>query len=168
MRRAIATQPGLAGHLVEPAPDLVAAPLAQPGLSAEHAAGLDLILEGFLLHHGRARHLDLPDAGRRVLAGDYCYAHGLTWVAETGDLHVIDLLADLVAMSSALVSTGDRDGLTPLWRGTIAAIADRDPAFTERLHAAKAALRTSSDTSPLHELARELPPAQPLQEALDA
>ena len=98
-----------------------------PGLSTDHAAGLDLILEGFLLHHGRPRHLDLPDIGRRVLAGDYCYAHGLVWVAETGDLRIIELLADLVAMSAALVSTGDRDGLPPLWRTTIAAIAHDDP-----------------------------------------
>lgn len=168
MRRALATQPGLAGNLIEPAPALVAAPLAAPGLSIDHAAGLDLILEGFLLHHGRPRHLDLPDIGRRVLAGDYCYAHGLVWLAETGDLHIIELLADLVAMSAALVSTGDRDGLPPLWRTTIAAIADEDPVFGERLRLAKDALRTRSDTAPLHQLAIGLPDAHDLQEALDA
>ena len=168
MRHALATQPGLAGNLIEPPPALVAAPLAGPGLSADHAAGLDLILEGFLLHHGRARHLDLPDAGRRVLAGDYCYAHGLVWVADTGDLEVIELLADLVAMSAALVSTGDRNGLTPLWRTTIAAIAGRDPGFAERLQAAKDALRTRADSGPLHALTQGLPDAGALQEALDA
>lgn len=168
MREALVSQPGLAGCLVEPAPALVAAPLAGPGLDAAHAAGLDLILEGFLLHHGRARHLDLPDTGRRVLAGDYCYAHGLVWVAESGDLHVIDLLADLVAMSSALVSTGDRGSLVPLWRATIAAIADGDPAFSERLHAAKAVLRAGGDGAALHELAAGLPPAPALEEALHA
>ncbi len=168
MRQALATQPGLAGNLVQPAPALVAAPLAVPGLSIDHAAGLDLILEGFLLHHGRARHLNLPDAGRRVLAGDYCYAHGLVWVAEAGDLRVIELLADLVAMSVALVSTGDRAGLTPLWRATIAAVADRDPTFSERLRVAKEALRTRSDSAALHELAVGLPDAHRLQEALDA
>ena len=168
MRRALATQPGLAGHLVEPAPALVAAPLAGTGLSTDHAAGLDLILEGFLLHHGTARHLNLPDAGRRVLAGDYCYAHGLVWVAEADDLRVIELLADLVAMSVALVSTGDRAGLTPLWRTTIAAIADRDPVFDERLRLAKDTLRTSCDCAGLHALAVGLPDAARLQEALDA
>jgi hypothetical protein len=168
VREALAAQPGLAATLVEPAPDLVAAPLASPGLSDEHAAGLDLILEGFLLHHGTPRHLDLPDAGRRVLAGDYCYAHGLVWVAEAGDLRVIELLADLVAMSSALVATGDRDGLTPLWQATIAAIASRDPAFTARLDTAKDALRTRSDVSPLIDLAGELPPAPDLEAALVA
>ena len=168
MREALATQPGLAGNLVEPGPALVAAPLAVPGLSADHAAGLDLILEGFLLHHGTARHLDLPDAGRRVLAGDYCYAHGLVWVAQADDLAVIALLADLVAMSVALVSTGDRAGLTPLWRTTIAAVANRDPVFAERLRVAKDTLRTGSDSAALHELAIGLPDAQGLQEALDA
>ncbi len=168
MRHALATQPGLAGHLVEPAPALVAAPLVGDGLSADHAEGLDLILEGFLLHHGVARHLDLPDAGRRVLAGDYCYAHGLVWVAEAGDLRVIALLADLVAMSVALVSTGDRAGLTPLWRATIAAVGDGDPVFDERLRAAKAALRAGSGSAALHALASELTDAHDLQEALDA
>lgn len=168
MRAALATQPGLAGNLVEPAPALVAAPLAVPGLSDEHAAGLDLILEGFLLHHGRPRHLDLTDVGRRVLAGDYCYAHGLVWVANANDLVVIDLLADLVAMSAALVSTGARDGLGPLWRGTIAAIAHRDPAFVDRLRRAKDALRTRSDTGPLHALTEGLPDAPALEEALHA
>ena len=168
MRAALATQPGLAGDLVEPAPPLVAAPLAGPGLSDEHAAGLDLILEGFLLHHGRPRHVTLTDAGRRVLAGDYCYAHGLVWVADADDLDVIELLADLVAMSAALVSTGARDGLAPLWRGTIAAIAHRDPVFVDRLRRAKDALRTGSGTGPLHALTDGLPEAPLLEEALDA
>ena len=168
MRRALATQPGLEVNLVEPAPALVAAPLARPALAEDHAAGLDLILEGFLLHHGRPRHLNLPDIGRRVLAGDYCYAHGLVWVAETGDLRVIDLLADLVAMSAALVSTGDRDGLGPLWRTTITAIAHDDPSFDERLRTAKDALRARSDIALLVALAEALPAAPDLEEALHA
>ncbi len=167
MRTALAAQPGLAGVLVEPAPDLVVAPLAEPGLSEEHATGLDLILEGFLLHHGRPRHLDLTDPGRRVLAGDYCYAHGLVWVAQAGDLRTIALLADLVAMSAALVSTGDRGGLAPLWRSTVAAIAGADGAFDERLRAAKAALR-SGDLAPIRVLAQDLPPAPELEVALGA
>jgi hypothetical protein len=71
-------------------------------------------------------------------------------------------------MSSALVATGERDGLTPLWQATIAAIASRDPAFTARLDAAKDALRTRSDVSPLIDLAGELPPAPDLEAALVA
>lgn len=168
MREALATQLGLADNLVDPAPDLVVAPLAGPGLAPEHAAGLDLILEGFLLHHGRARHLDLPDAGRRVLAGDYCYARGLVWVAAAGDLQVIELLADLVAMSASLVSTGDRDGLAPLWRATVAAIARDDPAFTLQLRDAKDALRVSSDIGAITALAAGLPASPGLEEALVA
>jgi len=168
VREALATQLGLAENLVEPAPQLVVAPLAEPGLAPEHAAGLELILEGFLLHHGRARHLDLPDAGRRVLAGDYCYAHGLVWVAAAGDLQVIELLADLVAMSASLVSTGHRDGLAPLWRATIAAIARDDPVFTGRLRQAKDALRTASSTAAIRALADGLPASPELEEALVA
>jgi len=168
VRRALEAQPGLTGALVEPVPALVAAPLAQPGLSLEHATGLDLILEGFLLHHGTPRHLDLPESGRRVLAGDYCYAHGLVWVAEAGDLRTIELLADLVAMSAALVSTGARDGLAPLWRTTIAAIADADPAFEQRLRAAKDGIRLAGDLDAMLELADTLAPAPALEAAFDA
>ena len=168
MREALATQLGLGESLVEPAPRLVAAPLAAPGLGPVHAVGLDLILEGFLLHHGRARHLDLPDAGRRVLAGDYCYAHGLVWIAAAGDLQIIELLADLVAMSASLVSTGARDGLAPLWRATIAAIAKGDPAFTSRLRQAKDALRTVSNTAAIRALVHDLPASPELEEALVA
>jgi hypothetical protein len=168
VRAALASQSGLRERLIEPAPELVAAPLARPGLSAGHAEGLDLILEGFLLHHGTPRHLDLPEPGRRVLAGDYCYAHGLVWVAEAGDLAVIAMLADLVAMSAALVATGDRDGLVPLWRATLRAIAEPDPAFAARFGEAKDTLRRAADSGPLHALAQELPAAPGLAEALRA
>lgn len=165
MRDAFTTQPALAAHLIEPSPGVVVAPLAAPGLTGESAHGLDLILEGFLLHHGRPRHLQLPES-RRILAGDYCYAHGLVYVAQTGNLSVVAQLADLVALSSALVATGERDTLAPLWRATVAVIARGGEAQDLHLSAAKDALRGSGDTGPIRALAATLPHTPQLDEAL--
>ena len=62
MRGVLAAEPGLAAELKEPAAPALLAPLVAPPLTMFQAAGLDLILEGFLLHHGRPRHLT-PAAG---------------------------------------------------------------------------------------------------------
>jgi hypothetical protein len=141
-----------------------------PPLSPEHAAGMDLILEGFLLHHGRPRHLDLPERGPRVLAGDYCYANGLVRVADAGDLFVIEALSDLISLGAGLAARGERSSLAPLWRATAAAIAASagggpTPENAARFLAAKAALRVGGDAGPLTELAASLPPTPELDAA---
>lgn len=166
MRAAFASQPALAARLVEPDPGVVVAPLAAPGLDGDAADGLDLILEGFLLHHGRPRHLELPEVGRRVLAGDYCYAHGLVQVAATGNLAAVDQLADLVALSASLVATGDREALIPLWRAVVAAIANPEADRVLELQDAKHALRTRGDCGPIGAIAAVLPDTPELDEAL--
>ncbi len=166
MKQTFAAQPGLSQAVIDASPTLVVGPLAHPGLDAEAAVGLDLILEGFLLHHGTPRHLHLDDPGQRVLAGDFCYASGLTRVAAAGDLRVIELLAELVALSSALVSSGDRHALAPLWRATAAAIAD--PGRDTDLRSASRSLRAHSDTAPIIAHAADLPDAPDLVEALHA
>ena len=172
MRDVLATEPALAGELTEPAPAALLAPLVSPPLSAYEAAGLDLILEGFLLHHGRPRHLTPSAPGREVLAGDYCYAHGLVRITEAGDLFVVEALADLIALGAGLVAADARGALVPLWRGTTAAIAarrGRREAETGALFlAAQRALRASGDTAGLESLAAELPPTPGLEEALGA
>jgi hypothetical protein len=169
MRAVLAQEPGFADELVEPAPAPLLAPLVTPPLTAHEAAGLDLILEGFLLHHGRPRHLAPSERGREVLAGDYCYAHGLVRIAGAGDLFVIEALADLIALGAGLVAGGGRDALAPLWRATAAAIAARrgpdERACAERLLQAKRALRADGDASGLAAMAATLPATPGLQEA---
>ena len=54
------------------------------------------------------RLLDIPDEGRRVLAGDYCYAQGLARVTDAGDLVVIDLLSALISEGSGLAARRGR------------------------------------------------------------
>lgn len=160
-------QPSLARALADPLPEPVVAPLAAPGLTGDAAFGLDLILEGFLLHHGTPRLLDL-EAGDRILAGDFCYAQGLVRVASVGDLRVIRELADLIALSASLVATDDEEHLPALWRTIVSVIADDDPARAHDLAVAKDAIRSTSGTGPLARLAATLPPTPALDEVLDA
>lgn len=170
MRDALAAEPALAGSLREPAAPPLLAPFLSPPLSPEQAEGMDLILEGFLLHHGRPRQLDLAERGRRVLAGDYCYAHGLVRVADAGDLFVIAALSDLISLGAGLAARGRTDALAPLWRATAAAIAASarpDPeADLAAFLAAKDALRAHDDAGPLAAIAAALPPTPGLEAAL--
>jgi hypothetical protein len=169
VRTVLAQEPMLAQELIEPAAAPLLAPLVSPPLSPDEAAGLDLILEGFLLHHGTARHLS-PAPGREVLAGDYCYAYGLVRIAAAGDLFVVEALADLIAIGAGLVAAGDRASLVPLWRATGAVIAARGGPDGERATAeflaGRAQLRDGLGTAGLAALADTLPPTPGLAEAL--
>ncbi len=171
MRDVLAAEPALAAELIEPAAAPLLSPLISPPLSPFEAAGLDLILEGFLLHHGQARHLTPSAPGREVLAGDYCYAHGLVRITGAGDLFVVEALADLIALGAGLVAAERHEALVPLWRGTTAAIAARRgprEAETGALFlAAQRALRTDGEVAGLDALAAELPPTPGLEEALN-
>ncbi len=170
VRAVLAQEAALAAELVEPAAEPLLAPLVAPPLTPDQAAGLDLILEGFLLHHGRPRHLSPSEPGREVLAGDYCYAHGLVRIADSGDLVVIEALADLIALGAGVVASGRREALEPLWRATAAAIAARGAADADdvaaRLTEAKRRLRADGDPSGLAEVAAGLPPTPGLAEGL--
>lgn len=160
----LADQPALAGRTVDA--DEVMVPLVSPPLARENALGLELILEGFLLHHGRPRHVDNVPMGAAVLAGDYCYAQGLVRIAATGDLQVVEALGELVALSAAAVAAGRHEDLVPLWRATAAGIArEGGPGTAEAVRVARAALREGVP-GPIHELAAGLPPAPALEEAL--
>jgi len=170
VRDVLAAEPTLAAELMEPAAGALLSPLVSPPLTPYEAAGMDLILEGFLLHHGTPRHLTPAAPGREVLAGDYCYAHGLVRITGAGDLFVVEALADLIALGAGLVAADAHDALVPLWRGTTAAIAARRgprEAQTGALFlAAQRALRANGDVAGLEALADELPPTPGLEEAL--
>ena len=132
----LAEQPALAGRTTDA--DEVVVPLVSPPLPRGNALGFELILEGFLLHHGRPRHVDNVPMGAAVLAGDYCYAQGLVRIAATGDLGMVEALGDLVALSAAAVASGREDDLVPLWRCTAAAES-----------ATRSARASTSDRSPV-------------------
>lgn len=127
IREELASDPILAGRLLAREAAPVLAPHGSPALDPVQAVGLDLILEGFLAHHGTPLHLEDPD-DRHVLAGDFCYASGLVRVAEAGDVEVIALLADLVARSAGLVAEGRGEALPDLWAAVTEAVARTDRA----------------------------------------
>jgi hypothetical protein len=170
VRAVLADEVALADELIDPEAPPLLAPLVIPLLGPDQAIGLDLILEGFLLHHGRPRHVAPAARGREVLAGDYCYAHGLVRIAAAGDLFVVSALADLIALGAGIVAAGERAGLVPLWRATTWAIAARNgprPHEVEaRFRAAQDALRAGEGHGPLDALAAGLPPTPGLKEAL--
>jgi hypothetical protein len=153
VRSALAAEPTLAAGLRPEAVAPLLAPLVQPPLTPAQASGVDLILEGFLAHHGTPRELLPGDRDALVLAGDYCYAAGLVRVATSGDLFVIRALAELVALSAGLVAAGRRAELPALWLATVAAIAvPRSDAGAAAFDRAVAAARAGERT-PLEALA---------------
>lgn len=167
MREALLAEPTLATRVGPVSAPPLLAPLVTPPLSPAQAAGVDLILEGFLAHHGTPRQLEPGgDLGTLVLAGDYCYASGLVAVADAGDLFVIRALAGLVATSAGLAAAGRREDLPALWLGTMAAIAgSRDARAEAAFDAALRAVR-AGDRTPLAALAAELHDAPDLEAVL--
>jgi hypothetical protein len=157
---------GLRVDVVEPAPRSLLGPLALPGLPESSAEGLDLILEGFLLHHGRPR-LTVPrDRDAALLAGDYCYARGLVQVALAGDLFAIEALAELIAASAALAADERLDGLPELWLATALAIGDGvETGARAGLADAREAL-VAGDAGPLSRLVNGSEAVTALREAL--
>jgi hypothetical protein len=70
------------------------------------ALGLETVYEAYLVHYGRPRLFDAPDADEAVLLGDYLYAHGLVRIAEAGGVEAVRVLADLISRCAALRADG--------------------------------------------------------------
>lgn len=166
MRRALAEEPLIADAIGDAPAAPLLAPLAAPPLTEHEALGLDLILEGFLMHRGRPRALAPASRDRALLLGDYCYARGLVRIAAAGDLYAIAALSELIATSTGRVAdVGAPAGLAALWRATVGAIAgDRDA--RTRLPAARAAL-VDGDPGPVEAIAARLGIAPELVHALE-
>jgi hypothetical protein len=80
----------------------VFSPLAPPEL----ALGLETVYEAYLVHYGRPRLFEAPDADESVLLGDYLYAHGLVRIAEAGGVDAVRVLAVLISRCAALRADG--------------------------------------------------------------
>ena len=79
--------------------------------------------EGYRLHYGRARALDIGDPDLALLAGDRLYALGLARLAAIGDLTAIAELADVIALSAQAHASGDDALAGAAWQAGVAAIA---------------------------------------------
>jgi hypothetical protein len=71
--------------------------------------GLETIYEAYLVHYGRPRLFEPPDADEAVLLGDYLYAHGLVRIAEAGGVPAVAAMARLIARCAAERADGDGD-----------------------------------------------------------
>ncbi len=109
---------------------------------SRYSLGLETVYEAYLVHYGRPRLFDAPDADEAILLGDYLYAHGLVRVAEAGGVPAVAVLADLIARCAALRADGvDGDG--QVWVDAARALggtpSDGEVASALALHSARVA-----------------------------
>jgi hypothetical protein len=84
--------------------------------------GVEAILEGYLLHHGRARLFSQDDLDLALLAGDHLYAAGLAEICRTGDLAAVAALAELISRCAANQAEGRGADDEALWESTVAGL----------------------------------------------
>jgi len=82
------------------------APVFSPLAPDELALGIETVYEAYLVHYGRPRLFEPPDADEAVLLGDYLYAHGLVRIAEAGGVAAVQVLAELISRCAALRADG--------------------------------------------------------------
>ncbi len=80
--------------------------------------------EGYQLHYGSPRVLDVDDDDLALLAGDRMYALGLAQLAAIGDMTAIAELADVISIGAQAHASGDPGLADAAWEAAIAAIAD--------------------------------------------
>jgi len=94
---------------------------------AEHRADVEIAVaaveEGYRLHYGRSRALQIEDGDLALLAGDRMYALGLARLAAIGDMHAIAELADIIGLSALAHAGGDDELAGAAWAAGVAAIA---------------------------------------------
>jgi hypothetical protein len=135
----------------------VFSPLGDP----RYALGIETIYEGYLLHYGRPRLFAPATPERALLLGDYLYAHGLVRIAAGGHVAPVSDLAELISLCAQIrADGGGEDGSA--WAATVALLG------TDRLEAARAALRDRGDAEPLDALAREAAGDETVERALAA
>src|SRR5205085_4903004 len=69
----------------------------------------ETVYEAYLVHYGRPRLFDAPDADEAILLGDYLYAHGLVRIAHAGGVPAVAVLAELIATCAAQRADGTPD-----------------------------------------------------------
>ncbi|HEY4451906.1 MAG TPA: hypothetical protein VGN13_09970 [Solirubrobacteraceae bacterium] len=85
------------------------------GRRAEYELLVEAIYEGYLLHYGAPRVLDVPEADLRLLAGDQLYAIGLARLVEVGDTLAVAELADTITLSALAQGGGEEELAAAIW-----------------------------------------------------
>ncbi|HEY4996641.1 MAG TPA: hypothetical protein VII03_01520 [Solirubrobacteraceae bacterium] len=130
LRRLLREEGGLIASLV-PAREVCAAPdtaemRASPALVVaegprasanpeEYELLLEAIYEGYLLHYGLPRVVQVPEADLRLLAGDQLYAIGLARLVALGDTIAVAELADTITLSALAQGAGDEHLAEAVW-----------------------------------------------------
>ena len=91
--------------------------------------GLETVYEAYLVHYGRPRLFDAPDADEAILLGDYLYAHGLVRIAEAGGVEAVATMAELISRCAALRADG-RSGDGAAWVEATRALGGKPDADT--------------------------------------
>jgi hypothetical protein len=125
------------------------------------ALGVETVYEGYLLHYGRSRLFDTPDADDALLLGDYLYAHGLVRVSAAGNAAAVYDLAELISLcAQARAAETDGDGYA--WAATAARLGEG------ALVSERADLRTRRESGPLARAALAAVGGEALERALAA
>ena len=128
LRALLSEQGGLIAALVSPASSNGAVRASPPSPAALAAEGpraegrreeyellIEAIYEGYLLHYGAPRVLEVPEADLGLLAGDQLYAIGLARLVELGDTLAVAELADTITLSALAQGSGDCELAEAVW-----------------------------------------------------
>ncbi len=92
------------------------------GQREEYELLVEAIYEGYLLHYGTPRVVQVPEDDLKLLAGDRLYAIGLARLVALGDTPAVAELADTITLS-ALAQGADAAELAQLvWRAGARAV----------------------------------------------
>lgn len=158
---AAAAESPLWGEALRSRSDQEHTPVFSPLGPARHALGVETIYEGYLVHYGRPRLFEPEDRDTALLLGDYLYAHGLVYIAETGDVGAVSDLAELISLCAQSRAEG-RDGDGPAWAATSSSLG------AGGLELARRALRERGDSSILDAVARAVAGDEAVDTALAA
>lgn len=95
-------------------------------VSDNYKFAIEYIFEGYLLHYGRSRLLITDTTDFNLLAGDYMFARGLSYIAALKDLFTVSVLADLISLCSYIHCLDHGQEIAPgIWGATTLCIAGR-------------------------------------------
>ncbi len=87
--------------------------------AAEHREEYELLVEaiyeGYLLHYGAPRVVQVPEADMKLLAGDRLYAIGLARLVGLGDTFAVAELADTITLSALAQGAGSCELADAVW-----------------------------------------------------
>lgn len=92
------------------------------GAPEEYELLVEAVYEGYLLHYGEPRVVDVPDPDLRVLAGDRLYAVGLARLVALGDTPAVAELADTITLSSLAHGAGNPELARAIWAAGATAV----------------------------------------------